>query len=144
MPRIIILPLDGSDLSACAIPFAAGIARASGSTLALVRSTRAGRLGALGANPFGETMAAEAESDLNAVADQLKGDGVQVETSVSDTDPAAAIVHAAEERQADIIVMSTHGRGGLRRAMFGSVADQVLRTTATPVLLVPPDARYRI
>ena len=89
-------------------------------------------------------MAAEAEADLNAVADHLQAGGVWVETSVSDADPAAAIVQAADERQADIIVMSTHGRSGLRRAMFGSVTDQVLRTTTTPVLLVPPDARYRI
>ena len=144
MPRIIVLPLDGSNISARAIPFAEGIARAAGSRLALVRSTRAGRLGDLGADPFGETTAAEAEADLNAVADHLKAGGVRVETSVSDMDPAAAIVRAADERQADIIVMSTHGRSGLRRAVFGSVADQVLRTTITPVLLVPPDAHYRI
>jgi hypothetical protein len=49
---------------------------------------------------------------------------------------AEAIVEAAHARRADLIVMSTHGRSGLPRALRGSVAESVLRRTRTPILLV--------
>jgi nucleotide-binding universal stress UspA family protein len=50
--------------------------------------------------------------------------------------PADTIVDAAIERQVDLIVMATHGYGGLRRWALGSVADTVVHTTATPLILV--------
>src|SRR5437867_415228 len=144
MPRTILLPLDGSSTSAVAVPFAEGIARAAGARLILVRSVRRGRLGELGTDPFNEATAAEAEAELNVVRDRLKAAGLEVEASISDDDAGAAIVQAAKRTAADIIVMSTHGRSGLRRAMYGSVADQVVRTATIPVLLVPPTAQYRM
>jgi hypothetical protein len=53
--------------------------------------------------------------------------------------PAKAIVEAARMRRANLIVMSTHARRGLRRALRGSVAESVLRQTRTPMLLVSAD-----
>ena len=53
-------------------------------------------------------------------------------------DVARAIAEVAVEEQAELIVMSTHGRGGLGRWVYGSVADSVLQRSTTPVLLVPP------
>src|SRR6185437_9541673 len=52
-------------------------------------------------------------------------------------EPVEAILDATRHVEADLIVMSTHGRGGLSRMLYGSVADQVLRRTTIPVLLVP-------
>jgi nucleotide-binding universal stress UspA family protein len=60
-----------------------------------------------------------------------------VETHVSVDEPVEAILDVAMRDQADLIVMSTHGRGGLSRMLYGSVADQILRRTTVPVLLVP-------
>jgi nucleotide-binding universal stress UspA family protein len=55
---------------------------------------------------------------------------------VTDADAADAIVDTAHERNAGLIVMASHGRGGLGRALFGSVADSVLRRSRVPVLLI--------
>jgi len=49
-------------------------------------------------------------------------------------DPAASIVQLAEEEQADLIVMATHGRSGIKGLFFGSVAEKVVRTATCPVL----------
>ena len=62
---------------------------------------------------------------------------------VSHEDPVAAILDAAQLHRADLIVMSTHGRSGLGRMVYGSVADQVLRHAEVPVLLVPATADHR-
>jgi nucleotide-binding universal stress UspA family protein len=65
---------------------------------------------------------------------------IQVKVDVRVGDPASGIAMAALEASADLIVMATHGRTGLRRAVLGSVAGTVLRTVSTPVLLVHPHA----
>jgi nucleotide-binding universal stress UspA family protein len=144
MRKTILLPLDGSATAALAIPFAEGIARAAGARVVLIRSVRQAKIGELGTDPFEEPIAAEAEAELNVVAERLRAGGLEVEARVSDSDAGEAIVQGAAEVEADLIVMSTHGRSGLRRVMYGSVADQVLRMTAVPVLLVPPTAQYRM
>jgi nucleotide-binding universal stress UspA family protein len=70
---------------------------------------------------------------------------VRVETQITEGDPAHEIVRVAEEVGADLIVMATHGRTGLRRLLMGSVAEHVLRRAACPVLTVkaPPPAPAR-
>lgn len=65
------------------------------------------------------------------------GLGVREELVWGET-PACGIVHYARDRNADLIVMATHGRGALRRALVGSVASAVARDAHCPVLLVPP------
>jgi nucleotide-binding universal stress UspA family protein len=79
----------------------------------------------------------QAEAYLSAIAQRLSGEGIPVETHVYYDRPVNAILDAAERQGADLIVMSTHGRSGLGRMLYGSVADQVLRHTMVPVLLVP-------
>jgi nucleotide-binding universal stress UspA family protein len=79
----------------------------------------------------------EAEEYLARVAARLERDGTRsVQTSVWYGPPVSAIVEAAQLRGADLIVMSTHGRSGLGRLVLGSVAEAVLRSTTTPILLV--------
>jgi nucleotide-binding universal stress UspA family protein len=63
---------------------------------------------------------------------------IRVKVDVRVGDPASGIAMAALDEGVDLIVMATHGRTGLRRAILGSVAGTVLRTGATPVLLVHP------
>jgi nucleotide-binding universal stress UspA family protein len=83
---------------------------------------------------------AEADADLAAAARTLRSEGLSVEARVCYGSPAPAIVDEARLGQADLIVMSTHGRGGVGRWIYGSVADGVLRQAETPVLVVPPAA----
>jgi nucleotide-binding universal stress UspA family protein len=77
---------------------------------------------------------------LNRIADALRSRPVPVDVKVDVRmgDPAGGIALASIEQGADLIVMATHGLTGIRRAVLGSVAGGVLRSTPTPVLLVHP------
>ena len=127
--RRLLVPLDGSKLAERALPHAEHLARCAGAevTLLFVQRPEEGR----GAD--GSAM----PSYLDAVAAGLRGAGVRAQVRVREGHPAQEIAQEADEGAADLVVMSSHGRGGLARWVFGSVADQVLRTSPTPVLLVP-------
>ncbi len=73
---------------------------------------------------------------LEKVAESLKGKGATVTTKVATGNAAEEIIKAADEINADLVAMSTHGRSGLSRWAFGSVTDRVLRGGAKPVLVV--------
>jgi len=84
-----------------------------------------------------EKAEAGAKDYLVKVADSLKGDGIAVETDIVHGGPAEEILDYATQNKVDLIVMSTHGRSGVSRWVFGSVAERVLRHSATPVLVIP-------
>lgn len=133
MTREILVPLDGSPLSEHALPLATALARALDAQLLLAHAQLAGSPGA--ARP-------EHPPDLEAVARRVRDGGVAVATAatpVADAEETgAAILVAAAEHDALMIVMATHGYGGLGRWLYGSVADQLLRQTTVPVMLVSP------
>jgi nucleotide-binding universal stress UspA family protein len=137
MARTILVPLDGSPLAERAIPYAAALARGNGARLVLVRAVLARALP--GADMTSGDIAAieEAETVLAAEAARLRAAGIEAEPYVYCDAADAAIVDAARHHRADLIVMSTHGRGGLQRWLYGSVADSMLRQVDVPVLLVP-------
>jgi nucleotide-binding universal stress UspA family protein len=68
--------------------------------------------------------------------EHLRSQGHTVQAHLLHGDPAAEIVRSSEEMDADLIVMATHGQGGLRRLCLGSVAMQVIQRATVPVLLV--------
>jgi nucleotide-binding universal stress UspA family protein len=160
MYKKVLLTLDGSELSAAAIPHAAQIAAGAGAEVVLMRvvdsvahiiaqSTPAGfepMPGAITAEIAQEAVAAQragAEADLNAVAEQLRAQGVtKISLEIGEGVPGAAVVEAAERLGCDLVVMATHGRSGLGRAVLGSVADHVVRHAQhAAVLLVRPPHR---
>jgi nucleotide-binding universal stress UspA family protein len=140
----ILLPLDGSALSARAMPFAKRLAQAGGVRLIVVRahlpvdddlSLRLEYPGlSLVERAEVERRAAEAEFQLTV--DGLRNDGLEVESHFVEGVAADVIFDTAEATRANLIVMSTHGHGGLGRWLYGSVADEVLRRMPVPVLLV--------
>ena len=79
-----------------------------------------------------------AEQHLAAACESLESEGIKrVETALLSGLPGDVIVQEVARRRADIVLMGTHGRSGLRRTVLGSVADYVLRhLDSTPVLLV--------
>ena len=86
-----------------------------------------------------EEMLEESQKYLDGLADKLRAEGLQVSTVALESERVVeAIVEYAEKRGIDLIVMSTHGRGGLSRLVFGSVAEGVVRQAPCPVLLVRP------
>ena len=125
MYKRIMVPLDGSDLAQTALPHALELCRALSATLVLlhVRDTRQGSPEA-------------SRRFLDYTRRQHVNEGVTIETLVREGSVAEAIVRAAEYEKIDMIAMATHGRSGLQRAVYGSVAEQVLRSSTKPVLLV--------
>jgi nucleotide-binding universal stress UspA family protein len=142
--RRILVPIDGSGFSRQALPFAAELATSSGADLVLLQAiapTIEGypSLFAQPSTPYSAVLRAlheQAVRELDALAGELRAEGLQVSPVVSTGHPAEAIVDEAARRGASAIVMATHGRGGLSRWALGSVADKVLHATTTPLVLV--------
>ena len=121
MKRILVAT-DFSELSGAAVKAAADLARQAG-----------GRLTVLHVMMPGEASVTDA---LIAIADELRN-GVDVETALALGDPAEEIVRHARRHEVDLVVLGTHGRTGVTRALLGSVAERVVRTSCCPVLTVP-------
>ena len=81
-------------------------------------------------------MRQDLEDYLNQVAQRLRSQDYQVVTAIRFGQPADEIITYAQEAGCDLVAMSTHGRSGLGRWVYGSVADKVLRGCAVPTLLV--------
>ena len=83
---------------------------------------------------------AEARERLDAMASQIGSAGLVVDHAIGHGHAGREIVRLAEEWGADLIVIATHGEGGWRHALFGSVAERVVRAAPCPVVTVPPPA----
>lgn len=143
----IVVALDGSDRAETSIELATDFARAMGSRVVLLRTVpppfpvqspylpdaAAAMKQAMDA---GEE---EAERYLAEIADDLKREGVDVETVVVVGKPATTgILEFVQTTGASLVAIATHGRGGVSRAVLGSVADKVVRGAEVPVLLSRP------
>lgn len=85
----------------------------------------------------------EAEEYLETVVERLRDGGRRVDADVRvDVHPASGIVRSARENEADLVALATHGRGGVRRTLLGSVADKLIRSSELPTLVhrTPSDA----
>ena len=136
----ILIPTDGSDGVERAVRHAVDLAHAHGATLhALYVVNTAGYAGLPmdasfeGVDEMLRADAEEAVALVRAVADDYD---VPVETAVIDGSPSREIVRYAEREGCDLIVMGTHGRGGIDRLLLGSVAEKVVRGSNAPVLTV--------
>jgi len=120
----VIVPLDGSELAATALPVATRLADRIGAPLRLV---------AVGANGRGKDLRAYLETKV----DELGGRNVDA-VVVPAWDAATGINEFAALHPGAVLCMTSHGRGGLRWAMLGSVAEAVVGAAPTPVVLVGP------
>lgn len=138
--NLILVPLDTSEVSAEALVPAAELAKALGSKMLL-----AAIADVVVKNAMVELMESEritAEQALQIYLDEqaadLAGYGIEIATTVVDArDAAAAITDTADARDADMIVMCTHGRSGAARWLLGSTADRVVRSSTVPIHLIP-------
>ena len=133
--KTILVPLDGSELAATALSPAIELAHSAGAELVLMRVVER--------QPRYVSLLLMRRNQAVAALDALVADiGSQVPVTpvvVADyADTAEAIVEEAARRQVDLIVMATHGYGGVQRWMLGSVADKVLQAAPVPLLLVRP------
>jgi nucleotide-binding universal stress UspA family protein len=139
----IFVPLDGSELSASILDAAVDLAEASGASIILGHVV-AGSSGLAGnlfpMRPYQLTAALEkAEAYLEYEAQELRERGLDVTIAVeSYNDVIEGISKMAEALGADVIALATHGYGGLRRALAGSVADAILHSSPLPLLVQRP------
>lgn len=136
----ILVPTDGSDGVERAIRHAVDLAVDHGATvhaLYVVNSASyAGMPMESSWEGIDEMLRADAEDAVSMV--EALGDDyeVPVETAILDGSPSKEIVRYAETEGCDLIVMGTHGRGGIDRLLLGSVAEKVVRSSSVPVLTV--------
>jgi nucleotide-binding universal stress UspA family protein len=134
----ILVPLDGSTAAEAAVPVALRLARTENASLVLFTVIGAHRMPDPAPSEVDLVPIRTAEAYLDSVKRRLAGDYPNVSTAVWRGTPAAAIVRAAQEYKVNEIVMTTHGRTGAERDMFGSVADAVLRAAPIPILVLRP------
>lgn len=144
MYQTILVPLDGSKLAECVLPHVeASIRGSQAKRVIFVRVVEPFH------QPTGdfvidqnqvEKVEAEhklvAEKYLKEITGQVKHEGLRVESAVLYGRVFETLAEFAEKNKADLIVIATHGRSGVSRWVWGSVADRMLRSSCVPVLMV--------
>jgi len=138
----ILVPLDTSGLAEAILAPASDLAIATGAKLTLLHVVSASGIFGIRFLPLlPDTLTPEmdrAQDYLERVAERLRRRGLQVDVEVVSDTPARGIVETAKRVESDCIALATHGYGGLKRALLGSVADQVLQRTSLPLLIQRP------
>jgi nucleotide-binding universal stress UspA family protein len=142
----IVVPLDGSVLAEVALPHAEELSRMTGAPLHLVRIADV-----VTGRPYGSYLAVEAAGFAEALeVEELEGQAylsmLKVRLEQAGFAPTTELRRGPASHEitqiampGDVIVMATHGRGGLRRWLLGSVAEEVVRHALVPVLLIRAD-----
>src|SRR4051794_15160076 len=132
----ILVPIDGTAESNAALPAARTFARATGASITLLRVSPPGD------STSDRAAFTDAAETLERIAAEFRGSEVPVETVVREGDDVAnEILQQSRAQGADLIVMRTHGRVGLERAVLGSVTQRVLAESGVPVALLRPGGR---
>jgi nucleotide-binding universal stress UspA family protein len=138
----ILVPLDGSPSAEQALEPAIEIARSLSAELVLLRavSIPLDRGETVSSPNFHELMAAEKEAQassyLQKVREHVTNDRLQIKTITASGRPSATIIGQTKKLDVDLIVMTSRGQSGIRRRLYGSVAEKVLFSAACPTLVV--------
>lgn len=135
MLKTILVPLDGSPLAEQALAYAAELSVPTAATLLLVRAAYAHTLPGVDDRERKEGAIIEAEAYLAETATALTARGYPCETLVPYGHPAQSIIEEARLANSALIAMTTHGRTGPGRLLFGSVAESVVARSPVPVLV---------
>jgi nucleotide-binding universal stress UspA family protein len=138
MYETILLPTDGSAATERAVEHAVDLARTYDATIHALYVIDAGMYSSLeaGADIVIDALEDEGRAAVESVEREAAEAGVEVETTVTSGTAHQTILDYADEVDADLIVMGTHGRTGLNRYLLGSVTERVVRTAEVPVLTV--------
>ncbi len=148
MYKKILVPLDGSELAECVLPHVESIAKGCGvETVTFVRVAEPVHIpvsadeDSFYSAKLWQQMESEsrvaAENYLNQLMNRVKYDGINSQSKVLTGGRAAdMIADYATKNEVDLIVIATHGRSGVSRWVWGSVADRILRSACLPVLMV--------
>jgi nucleotide-binding universal stress UspA family protein len=148
--RRIVVPLDGSEVSTEALPVAVALARSTGAPVRLIQTVYPSAVllrSSVGTSyypreflrDFANALTTSAAETLQQAESDVTAERVSVTRVVAEGAPAAAIEPDIED--GDLIVMTSHGRSGLRRWLLSSVAEKQIRSGKVPVVLVPAKSR---
>jgi nucleotide-binding universal stress UspA family protein len=144
MYKKILVPLDGSELAECVLPHVESIAKGCGvGSVVFIRVIDTYARSAAYAY-MGESLRKEIEENsekvareyLDKVAGRVSLDGVEVHKQLITGRAAESTAEYATKNAVDLIAIATHGRSGVSRWAWGSVADRILRSACVPVLMV--------
>lgn len=144
--RSILVPTDFSECGNYALSYAASLARRFGASIICVHVIEpivptvgySGMTEPLPIADISEQLEDSAERELPKLAECDDCAGLEIEELIVHGEAASEIVRVAKERAVDLIVISSHGRTGLGRILFGSTAEAVVRHAFSPVLVVKP------
>lgn len=146
MYKKILVPLDGSKLAECVLPHVESIAKGCGTQCVVFLRVVEPFVIPSGGEGFhfsekdmkriDSESWAEARGYVSQLVAQTKYEGVKVQSEVVSGRAAETIAEYATKNEIDLIAIATHGRSGVSRWVWGSVADRVLRSSCTPVLMV--------
>jgi len=151
MYQKIVAPLDGSELAECVLPHVEAVGKGCEvRDIILIRVVEPLEIPTRGGIAFSKDdlhqieteQRSEADQYLKKIAGRLKEKGLLVRTEVLEGKVAQAIAEYTKKNEADLIVLATHGRSGLGRWYWGSVADRLLRSVCVPVLMVRAPGCY--
>ncbi|GAB7008259.1 universal stress protein [Halorubrum trueperi] len=139
----ILVPTDGSAEGKRAVAHALDLASVHGADVhalyVIDTASYAGMPMESSWEGVGDLLRSDAKKAVGAVEDIATEAGVDVETAVVEGSPSREIIRYAEGNECDLVVMGTHGRGGIDRLLLGSVAEKVVRGAEVPVLTVRLD-----
>jgi len=144
MYQKILVPLDGSELAECVLPHVKSIATGCNvQKVVFMRVVEPFHVSGAEllvndkiAKQIDSEIKARAEEYLKRVASQIQYNGVDVKTEVATGNAAESLVDYASKNGVDLIILATHGRSGVKRWVWGSVADRLIRSASVPVLMV--------
>ncbi|WP_323172476.1 universal stress protein [Natrialba sp. PRR66] len=138
----ILVPTDGSPEVERALEYAFDLARTHDATIRALYVVNISGYGGLPMETAWEginnALRGEGETAVDRV-EELAPDDIEVETAIFEGSPSRVIVEQAASEDCDLIVMGTHGRGGIDRLLLGSVTERVVRQAPVPVLTVQVD-----
>jgi nucleotide-binding universal stress UspA family protein len=140
MFKTLLVPLDGSALAEQSLGQAAAIARATGAAIDLVTVHQPPAQDGYGGAPLDDRSWSDEHRYLETIESELTAGGIRASHSMLSGDPEAMIARRASDIDADLIVITSHGRTGFSRTWFGSVADGLVRRGPAPVLILRPIA----
>ena len=138
--KTILVPLDGSELAEQVLPYAQEFARRFDAELLLLTSIQP--VGIWDATATAINWDREerlAQEYLDAQKERLEAAGVKVRVKRQHGEAAANILETAEAENVGLVAISTHGRSGISRWLFGSVADRIVQNSHVPLLMIRPD-----
>jgi nucleotide-binding universal stress UspA family protein len=128
----ILVPLDGTAQSNAALPLARTVAQATGGKITLLRVVK----------PSDRVTSAQASDDLQRIARELTAGEPPVASVVRQgAEITHEILEEIQQQSIDLVIMRTRARGGLERAVLGSVTQDVMANSRVPIMLLQPGGR---